>query len=71
MNQTELHSLAQALRRPPLSLSALASLPPDRLAWLARQVHQACEAAEGELGRDLNRVWPLRLLMPRRLRGRA
>lgn len=73
MSQTELQSLAQSLRRPPLSLSPLAALTPEQLAWLEQQVRQACEVAEADLQRDLDKAlpWPLRTLLPRRLRSRS
>lgn len=69
MSQTELQSLAQSLGRPPLSLSALATLPPERLRWLERQVHLTCQRAEDELRRDLARAWLLTLLLGRRRRS--
>lgn len=71
MSQTELQRLAQSLRRPPLSLSALAGLPPEQLVWLEQQVRHACQRAEDELRRDIDKAmpWPLRLMLPRRLRS--
>jgi len=66
--QMELQSLAHALRRPPLSLSELAGLPPERLAWLERQVLKACEVSEQVLQQELDRAvpWPFRrLVQPR------
>ncbi len=73
MSQTELQSLAQALRRPPLSLSPLAGLPPEQLVWFEQQVRQACQHAESELRRDIDKAlpWPLKLLLPGRLRSRS
>lgn len=68
MSQTELQSLAQSLGRPPLSLSALASLPPAQLVWLEQQVRAACQRAEDELRHDLVRSWPLALLLGRNRR---
>ncbi len=67
-SQMELQSLAHALRRPPLSLSELAGLPPERLVWLEQQVLKACEASERVLQRELDRAvpWPFRrLVQPR------
>lgn len=69
MSQTELQSLAQSLGRPPLSLSALSTLPPERLTWLELQVRQACQRVEDELHRDLARAWLLTLLLGRRRRS--
>lgn len=69
MSQTELQSLAQSLGRPPLSLSALASLPPERLVWLEQQMRAACRRADDELRRDLARTWPLALLLGRNRRS--
>lgn len=73
MSQKELQSLAHALRRPPLSLSTLAELPPERLVWLEQQVRKACEQAGQALQRDLDRAvpWPFRRLLPGRQEGRS